>query len=52
MVILELDSVLDAVWEWEVSRYGQPADKWHGRPVYEAVIELQEWLIQEDTNHE
>lgn len=46
--ILELDYVLDAVWNWEVSMHGHPVNPYAGRAVFEAVIELQEWLITQD----
>lgn len=46
--ILELDYVLDAIWEWEEKNHGKHEQGYSGRALYEAVIELQEWLISED----
>jgi hypothetical protein len=48
IAIKELDYVLDAIWNWEESLHGRHTQRYAGGPVYEAVIELQEWLIKED----
>lgn len=48
MMIRELDDVLDTIWNWEESQHGKHTQRYAGGPVYEAVIELQEWLIKEN----
>jgi hypothetical protein len=48
IVLAELDAVLEAVWVWEVSCHGRHEDRYRGRTVFEAVVELQEWLMEEN----
>lgn len=45
VIIRQLDDVLEAVWRWEQSEHGYHAQKYQGRAVYEAVIELQEYVF-------
>ena len=48
LAIRELDYVLEAIWAWEESCHGRHEQRYSGRTVYEAVMELQEWLIMMD----
>ena len=48
VAIRELDYVLDAVWSWEEKEHGRHEQRYSGRAVFEAVCDLQEWLITED----
>ena len=36
--LLLWDAILDAVWSWEVSRYGNPTNKFGGRVLFEACM--------------
>lgn len=42
-----LDTVADATWAWEEACHGPHPEQFYGRVVFEAVMELQHWFIEE-----
>jgi hypothetical protein len=48
LAVWRLDPVLEAIWEYEIAQHGKPVTPFRGRALFEAVMLLQEYLMELD----